>query len=115
MIKTVYAHSGLMNNNNFGSSGPYIANNTNDPSHGAVRYRESNFEIYDSFNKTWITYFGETANITLEPRIHILLEWVEQKMQEEHRERKLLETYPALKTAKDNYELIKALIKNENN
>ncbi len=113
MIKTVHAHNGIMINNNFGSGAPYIVDDANDPSNGAVRYRGSNFEIYDSYNKRWVIHLGETVSITFEPRIHTLLSWVEQKMFEEQRERELLEKYPALQIAKDNYDTIKALVQHE--
>jgi hypothetical protein len=111
MIKIVHAHNGVMVNN-FGSGAPYIVDDANDPSNGAVRYRGSNFEIYDSYNKKWVIHLGETINLTLDSRTHTLLNWVEAKMFEEQREHELLEKYPALRIAKDNYDTIKALVQN---
>jgi hypothetical protein len=113
MINELHAHSGIIVNNNFGAPAPYLADNPNDTLNGLVRYKHSNFEIYDGYNKQWVTYFGQTVNITLDPRVQNVLSWVEQKMADEAREKELLEKHPALQKAKENYDIIRKLVENE--
>lgn len=92
---------------------PYIVDDANDPSNGAVRYRGNHLEVYDSMNKRWVMHMGSSVVLTLSPRIESVVIWAEQKMEEEQRERELCEKYPALQIAKNNYETVKALVQNE--
>lgn len=114
MIRDLNAHSDIIVNNNYGGGSiPYIADIPNDPLNGIVRYRHSNFEIYDGSSKQWISYYGQSINITLEPRIRNIITWAEQKMVAEAREQELLEKHPALQKAKENYDIIRKLVENE--
>jgi hypothetical protein len=53
------------------------------------------------------------ANVELTPEAESLLDWARQKRQEEQSITEMMEKYPALKKARDNYELIWNLVKDE--
>lgn len=91
---------------------PYIVDDANDPSNGMVRFRGDRFEIYDSFNKRWVIYTGDSLTLSLSSHLSKVVAWVEKKMAEEYIEEELRKKYPALQTAKDNYDTIKALVQN---
>lgn len=113
MITSINASNGFIITSSFGSSGPYLSDNTNDPSHGLVRYRQNRFEIYDGFAKSWIPHYGESIQLGLDARVNFVLDWAEKKMAEETREKELLEKHPALQKAKENYDIIRKLVENE--
>lgn len=113
MITSINSSSKFIITSSFGSSGPYLSDNNNDPSHGVVRYRQNRFEIYDGFARTWIPHYGESVQLSLDARVNVVLDWAEKKMSEEAREKELLEKHPALQKAKENYDIIRKLVEHE--
>ena len=109
MIKDIYSGDSYLYGTTQSRS-PYIVDRYNDPSNGMVRYRGDHFEIYDSYNEKWTIYTGNTHTMSLSPRAETIMMWAEKKMLQEQQEAELCKKYPALKTAKDNYETIKALV-----
>jgi hypothetical protein len=68
-------------------------------------------EVNDGLS--WKTLEMNYATIELTPETESLLEWAKQKREQEKKIEKLCETYPALQKAKDNYDLILDIIKDE--
>lgn len=78
---------------------------------GDVRYNNSNFEVYS--NGCWMMMGEDCTDVQFSPRWKSVLEWAEKAMEAETEEKELLEKSPALRKAKENYDMIKALIEND--
>lgn len=78
---------------------------------GDLRLNNSQLEVFN--NGCWTVLGDQSFGINLSPRGQEVLQWAEQKMCEEQRLQELCEKYPALKEAKDKYEMIKALVEND--
>jgi hypothetical protein len=61
----------------------------------------------------WKTIETNYASVGLTPEAESLLDWARQKRQEEQTMSKMMEKYPALKKARDNYDLIWNIVKDE--
>lgn len=81
---------------------------------GVVRTRHGGLEYYDAKIDAWMPLPGMTIRVSMDPASAYAVAWVQKKMVEEENLEKLLKNYPSLKQAKENYELIKALVQNEN-
>ena len=89
--------------------------NANDimPMDGVVRTNQGGLEYYDASIHAWFPYPGSKVNLEISSYYQDALIWAMDKMFKEQRELELMEKYPALKTAKQNYETVKALVENE--
>lgn len=85
--------------------------NTSNPGSGVMRYYNGEVQVYDGYN--WIRLTGGFAGVGLSYETEQLLEWVSKKRSEEMLENEMLEKYPALKSAKDQYTMIKQLCESE--
>ena len=88
---------------------PYVG--TCSPGAGMVRYNNGILEAFDGYS--WIN-ISTYVDVSLLPPATTAIVWAQEKMAEEARLQALMDKYPALKTAKDNYELIKTLVLSEN-
>ena len=61
----------------------------------------------------WKSIEGNYASVGLTNEAESLLDWARQKRQEELSMAEMMEKYPALKKARDNYDLIWNLVKDE--
>lgn len=107
MIKQVHGHSGITASVGY-MYGPY----TPIPQSavpGSVWFNNSDFHVYNGSG--WEKISGTEVTIGLDPSIQQVISWAKQKMDDEQQEAALLEKHPALKTAKENYDLIKNLVK----
>lgn len=95
------------------SSGPYVNASYSDARaiDGDVRYNNNNFEVYS--NGCWMMVGEESTDVQFSQRWKSVLEWAEKAMEAETEEKELLERSPALRKAKENYDMIKALIEND--
>lgn len=80
---------------------------------GSVRTCRGGLEYYNAGSNCWFPMPGANVNINLGPRVEMVLEWAYKKMAEEDQIESLIKKYPALKIAKENYEIVKALVQNE--
>lgn len=85
-------------------------NNLND---GSVRTCNGGFEYYNANSSCWFPLSGANVNIELGPHVETVMRWAFKKMAEEEKLSELAKKYPALKQAKDNYEIVKALVQHE--
>ena len=70
-------------------------------------------EYYDFDCEAWFPLPGQETTVEIAPHFQSALNWAMDKMFKEKQELELMEKYPALKTAKQNYETVKALVENE--
>jgi hypothetical protein len=80
---------------------------------GSVRTRGGGLEYYDAKYNAWLPLPGCESKIEISPHVQIVLEWAYKKMAEEEKLKVLTEKYPSLKQAKENYDIVKALVQNE--
>jgi hypothetical protein len=92
----------------------YYTANDNLPMDGVVRTNHGGLEYYDANSQCWLPLPGNEVKLDFSSYYEDVLNWAMDKMHKEKQETELLEKYPALKTAKQNYEAIKALVENEN-
>jgi hypothetical protein len=90
------------------TSMPYIGNNG--AMAGAMRYSNGNVEVYDG---NYWQKVGSMSTVSLSNYAESLLDWVAQKKSEEEKLIAMLEKYPSLKSAKDQYEIVKALCESD--
>ena len=79
---------------------------------GMIRYDGIGNRIEVMNGREWSELPCKSVNISLTSRAEEILMWVENKMLEEQEEKELLEKYPALQKAKEEYLLIKRLVSN---
>lgn len=77
---------------------------------GNLRLNNGTIEVFCISN--WIPISGE-YNIQLDARTQGILMWAEDKMREERNLEELCKKYPALEKAKQNFDLIKAMVNEE--
>lgn len=94
---------------------PYYTPVDSKPLDGHVRTRNGGFEYYDANMQKWTPLPGDVARIDLTGMADNAISWVYEKMAEEARLKELAEKYPALKTAKEHYEIIKVMVQNNEN
>ena len=90
---------------------PYYTANDLIPNDGCVRTNNGGLEYYDGRHSCWMPLPGSNVRIEIAPHVQAVLDWAYHKMQEDEEMNALAEKYPALKTAKENYEIVKALVK----
>ena len=110
MINNIVTHSDLLK---VTDHAPYIdVTNTANPATGMVKYDQFGcLQVYSNSGWTSVARF---ITIDMSGDAIDAINWVRLKMAEEKELNKLCDTYPALKTAKENFELIKQLVQNEN-
>lgn len=67
-------------------------------------------EVFNGVNWIMLPDFG---TVELCPETHKVLAWAQKKMQEEQQLEKLMGQYPALKSAKEQFDITKHLVQNE--
>lgn len=80
---------------------------------GVVRTSRGGLEYYDAEVGDWFPLPGSEVNLEIAPHIKVVLDWAYYKMEEERKLGALVAKYPALKQAKENYDIIKAMVQNE--
>ena len=79
-----------------------------------LRTSQGGLEYYDVKLGDWLPLPGCQVTLELGPMSRTVLDWAYDKMEEERKLEELVAKYPALKQAKENYEIIKAMVANEN-
>jgi hypothetical protein len=89
---------------------PYYVPDNSVPMDGAVRTNKGGLEYYDSSIKDWLPLPGTEVRLELGPIARTVLDWAHEKMIEEQKLEELVKKYPSLKAAKENYEIVKAMV-----
>jgi len=92
---------------------PFYTADNSKPMDGVIRTNHGGLEYYDAGINDWLPYPGSEVNLEISSHYQDVLNWAMDKMFKEKQELELMEKYPALKTAKQNYETVKALVENE--
>ena len=95
------------------SATPYYNPDSSNLHDGIVRTCLGGLEYYDAKSGCWHPLTGSVTNIDLHTSVNVVLNWAMNKMAEEEKLKSLAEKYPAFKQAKENYDIIKALVQNE--
>jgi len=114
MLDDIHSSNGSLIVAGASNSGPYVNCGPDDPRAvpGDVRYSNHMFQVFAS--GCWTTLFSNVADVSLRDDDINALRWAKDKMLEEETEKKLMNKYPALKKAKENYNTIRALVENDN-
>lgn len=92
-------------------SNPYISPGSSGA--GMVRWNPNMNCMEVNDGNTWKTLDMNYASVGLSPEAESLLDWAREKQAEELRIKELCMKYPALQKAKDNYDLIFNIVKDE--
>ena len=90
----------------------YVPSN-HTPMDGVVRINNGGLEYYNGDYRSWDVLNGTGVQIGNSSRLEEVVRWAYDKMEEERTLDELAKKFPAFKTAKENYELMKAMVKNE--
>jgi hypothetical protein len=80
---------------------------------GMLRYNSNSQNIEINDGNSWQVMGSTFANVELTPEAESLLDWARQKRIEEQSMQDMMDKYPALKKARDNYDLIWNIVKDE--
>lgn len=80
---------------------------------GMMRYNSNTSSIEINDGNSWQHMNTNYASIELSSEAESLLDWARQKRDEEQQMKAMIEQYPTLKKARDNYDLIWNLVKDE--
>lgn len=90
----------------------YTPNDTR-PMDGVVRTAQGGLEYYDASFNAWLPLPGSEVRVELAPHVTHILDWAYYKMEEERKFDAAAAKYPAFARARENFELMKAMVKNE--
>ena len=94
------------------TSVPYINQNTTNPMTGMMRVWGSDIQVFDG--SSWLHMNSSYATVSLDPELQVLLDWGRRKMIQEQDLKSLMEKYPGLKDAKEQYDIMLALVSDHN-
>lgn len=94
-----------------GTSNPYISPGA--VGAGMVRWNSNMNCMEVSDGNSWKLLTAGSASIGLSGEAEMLLDWAREKRAEEQQMQEMMDKYPALKKARDNYDLIWNLVKDE--
>lgn len=103
--KYIYIHGGH-------SHIPYISPGS--AGAGMIRWNPNTNQLEVNDGNIWIKFSETVPEIGLTDEAEEIMDWAREKMREEQRIKELCQRYPALQKAKDNYDLILNIIKDEN-
>jgi hypothetical protein len=109
MIKSIIGSKYIHVSGN--SSGPYISPGSSGA--GMLRWNSNMNQMEVNDGNTWIALNTSVSSIELSPEVVEILEWGKKKLAEEQRIEELCKKYPGLQKAKDNFEMFKKLVENE--
>jgi hypothetical protein len=95
-------------------SGSHYQPSDSIPNDGALRSYGRYIQYYNAASCCWMDLRGDTLYVELSADVQVVIDWAKNKMTEDEHIKNLAEKYPALKKAKENYDVVKALVENEN-
>lgn len=111
MINSIVSNSQYLHVNGGDPSRPYISPGA--AGAGMVRYNPNMDQLEVSDGNTWLPYNGSYATIELTPEMESLLDWAREKREEERKLEAMMEQYPALRKAKENFDMMLNLTKDD--
>ena len=80
---------------------------------GMLRWNPNMNCMEVSDGNTWKTLSMDYASVSLTPDAESLLDWARQKRDEEYKLEAMMAKYPALKKAKENFDILLNLVKDD--
>jgi hypothetical protein len=80
---------------------------------GMIRWNPNMNCMEVSDGNTWKTLSMDYASVSLTPDAESLLDWARQKRDEEYKLEAMMAKYPALKKAKENFDILLNLVKDD--
>jgi hypothetical protein len=111
MIKGINSSGRYITVTGGSNSGPYISPGA--AAAGMLRWNPNLNQMEVNDGNSWISMNMGYPTIEMTPEAESLLDWARQRRAEEAKMQDMIEKYPALKKAKENYDLIWNLIKDE--
>jgi hypothetical protein len=93
------------------SSGPYISPGS--VGAGMVRWNSNMRQLEVNDGNTWLTLSTNYATVEMTSEAESLLDWARKKRDEEVKLEAMMEKYPALKKAKDNFDMMLNIVKDD--
>jgi hypothetical protein len=112
MIKSV-TQSGRYTQVSNGNASTYVNGYSGAQGIGNMRFNTTSqsIEVFDGNN--WITLNMSYATVGLTGEAESLLDWARQKKDEELRLQEMIKKYPGLKKAKENFDLVLNIVKDD--
>lgn len=95
------------------TSVPYVNLNLNNPMQGMMRINGSDLQVFDGSN--WLSMSTSYATVALSPTTEEAIDWAKRKMQEEKNLHERMKKHPGLKQAWEQFHIMDALTKQEDN
>lgn len=111
MIKGINSSGRYINVSGGISSNPYISPGS--AGAGMLRWNPNMNQMEVNDGNSWQTLSNSYATIELNAEAESLLDWARQKRNEELQLKAMLEKYPALQKAKDNFDLLLNIVKDD--
>lgn len=112
MISSLNGTNGIHVFNGFSHSGPYVNGDFSQMGsgrQGELRMLGNTTYVWNNNCWTVINSNGTTVELTLE--VQKVIDWAQRKMRHEQELEELLKKYPALQSAKDQFDMIHALVR----
>lgn len=107
------SHTDLINVYSSYYNSTYYVSNSQNPMDGHLRIKNNKIEYFDTGCNSWIEYVPPEFSISLGGTLEMVVDWALRKMKEEQDNDELENKHPALKKAKENYNFLKEMIRNE--
>lgn len=111
MISGITSNSRYITISDGGSNNPYISPGA--VGAGMMRWNPNMNCIEVNDGNSWKTISSNYASVGLTGETEMLLDWAREKRMEEQRLQEMMEKYPALKKAKDNFDILLNLVKDD--
>ena len=93
------------------NSGPYISPGSSGA--GMVRWNSNMNQLEVNDGNTWLTLSINNVSVDMTPEAERLLDWAREKRDEEAKLNAMMEQYPALRKAKENFDLMLNIVKDD--
>lgn len=111
MIKNITSSSRWLYVSGGSTSGPYISPGSSGA--GMLRYNPNTQDMEVNDGNSWLTIPSGYASVEMSPEAESLLNWAQRKRDEEERLEAMMEKYPTLKKAKENFDIVLNLVKDD--
>jgi len=92
---------------------PYVGANPSNPMTGIIRVHNTDLEVFNG--SAWQMLPSYYSTVGLDQEILDIIQWARKSMHEEEKIKVLMEKHPGLKSAREQFEIMKILVTQENN
>ena len=91
---------------------PYINQNVENPFQGMIRIWGTDMQVFTG--SSWQMLSSSYATVSIDQEVLEVIQWARKSMQEEEKIKVLMEKHPGLKSAREQFEIMKILVTQEN-